>query len=49
LMKVPSEVKEYLESKGIELIAQNTKEACTTYNRLIQSRKKTVAALHLTC
>lgn len=49
LMKVPSEVREYLESRGIELIVQNTKEACITFNRLIQSRRKIVAALHLTC
>jgi len=49
LMTVPSEVREYLESRGIELIVQNTKEACITFNRLIQSRRKIVAALHLTC
>jgi hypothetical protein len=48
LMKVPAETKEYVESKGIELIAQNTTEACKTFNRLVKS-KKVVAALHLTC
>jgi hypothetical protein len=48
LMKVPAETKEYVESKGIELIAQNTAEACKTFNRLVKS-KKVVAALHITC
>jgi len=49
MMKVPSEVKKSLESMGIELIVQNTREACKTYNRLLQSGRKVVAALHLTC
>ena len=48
LMKVPAETREYVESKGIELIAQRTTEACKTFNSLIKSRK-VVAALHLTC
>ena len=48
LMKVPAGTREYVESKGIELIAQRTAEACKTFNRLIKS-KKVVAALHLTC
>ncbi|KPV64134.1 MAG: hypothetical protein AOA66_0450 [Candidatus Bathyarchaeota archaeon BA2] len=47
-MKVPAETKEYIESKGIKLIAQRTTEACKTFNRLVKS-KKVVAALHLTC
>ena len=48
LMKVPPETRKYVESKGIELIAQSTAEACKTFNRLVKSRK-VVAALHLTC
>ena len=48
LMKVPAETREYVKSKGIELIAQRTAEACKTFNRLVKS-KKIVAALHLTC
>jgi len=48
LMKVPAETREYVESKGIELIAQRTAEACKTFNSLVKS-KKVVAALHLTC
>lgn len=47
-MKVPSEVKEYLTSKKIELIVQGTKEAYKSYNR-IASTKRVIAAFHLTC
>ncbi len=49
LVKIPAETIEYLKSKGVELIAQKTRDACTTYNRLVESRKKVIAALHLTC
>ena len=48
LMTVPPETRKYVESEGIELIAQNTREACETFNLLVKSRK-VVAALHLTC
>lgn len=47
-IKIPKETKNYLESRGIQLIAENTSKAAVTYNRLSQV-KKTVAALHLTC
>jgi len=47
-MKVPNEVREYLKSKKIDLIVENTKEAYKTYNRLAPT-KKVVAAFHLTC
>jgi hypothetical protein len=47
-MKIPAETREYIESKGIELIVQRTAEACKTFNNLVKS-KKVVAALHLTC
>ena len=49
LVKVPAETKNYVESKGIELIIQRTRGACEAYNRLKQSGRKIVAALHLTC
>ena len=49
LVRVPTETRDYVKSKGIELIIQRTKEACETYNRLKQSERKLVAALHLTC
>jgi hypothetical protein len=48
LMTIPPETREYVESEGIELIAQNTTEACKIFNRLAKSRKA-VAVLHLTC
>ena len=48
LMRIPLETRRYVESEGIELIAQKTAKACETFNRLVKSRK-VVAALHLTC
>ncbi|UCE15325.1 MAG: Mth938-like domain-containing protein [Candidatus Bathyarchaeota archaeon] len=48
LMKVLPETEKYLKSKGIELIAQSTREACKTFNRIVKS-KRVIAALHLTC
>lgn len=49
IMRVPGEVEELLRSRGIELIAQDTKKACETYNRLLGKGRRVVAALHLTC
>lgn len=49
LMKVPMEVKQYLEERGIEVVVQRTRKACETFNQLAQSEKKAVAAFHLTC
>jgi hypothetical protein len=48
LMMIPLVTRKYVESEGIKIIAQKTKEACETFNRLAKSRK-VVAALHLTC
>jgi len=48
LMKVPEEVKKYVVSRKIEFIAESTREAYKTFNRLALT-KKTVAALHITC
>jgi hypothetical protein len=47
-MFIPDETRKHVESEGIELIGQNTAEACKTFNHLTESRKA-VAALHLTC
>ncbi|MEA2089285.1 MAG: Mth938-like domain-containing protein [Thermoproteota archaeon] len=49
LMKVPTEVKQRLKEKEIEVVVQPTKKACETFNQLIQSGEKVVAAFHLTC
>lgn len=48
LMKILDEVKQFLEVEGIELISEETKEACKIYNEL-KERKKVVAAFHITC
>jgi hypothetical protein len=48
IMKVLSDTEKLIRSRGIELIAQPTKQACQTYNRL-SSNKKVIAMLHLTC
>jgi hypothetical protein len=48
LMKVPNDTKQFLESKGIELISEETRKACDIYNEL-KGRRKIVAAFHLTC
>ncbi len=47
-MTVPSRTREYVESRGIELIAEKSDEACRTYNEISKERDA-VAALHLTC
>lgn len=48
-VKVPVEVKEHVNRNGIKLITQSTKEACNTFNSILKSGKKVVAALHLAC
>lgn len=48
ILNVLPQTREYIESKGIELIVELTERACEIYNRISQDRK-VVAALHLTC
>jgi hypothetical protein len=48
VMKVSSDVKHQLESKGIHVIIEKTDLACMKYNKL-EKKEKVVAALHLTC
>ena len=48
LMVVLPETEKQINSKGIKLIVQPTKEACKTYNKLSPSQK-VIALLHLTC
>ena len=48
-MDVPSDVREFFASKNIELIVEKTSEAVKTYNRLAQSKRRVLAAFHLTC
>jgi hypothetical protein len=47
-MKVPSEVIEFLNNKGITTSIEKTSEAVEVYNR-IASKRAAIAALHLTC
>jgi hypothetical protein len=57
LVKILPEVQNTLESHGIELVAQPTKEAWQTFNKLLQKNALThkskekviVGAFHLTC
>ena len=49
LMRVPDEVRVFLEEQGIRLIVERTRKACEIFNDLLKSGKKVVAALHLTC
>jgi len=46
-MEVPEETREYIRSKGVEIIVEKTKKACELFNEL--KNKRVVAALHLTC
>ena len=48
MMKVGDSIKSKIKRRGIELIVSNTTEAVRSYNE-IAKRKRTVAALHLTC
>jgi hypothetical protein len=48
LMKVPGRVADEITSKGIELHVSGTGKAVLKFNELC-TRKRTVAALHLTC
>jgi len=43
------EIKEFIKEKGIQLIIKPSKEACSTYNELIDQGKKVAAFIHNTC
>lgn len=49
LVKVSPEVENTLKSHGIEFVAQPTREACQTFNRLLKSDKRVAGAFHLAC
>ena len=48
LMKVPGAIIDRLHREGIEVVTGSTEKAIRAYNELC-SKKKVVAALHLTC
>ena len=49
LVKISLEVENALKAQGIELVAQPTREACQTFNNLLNANKRVVGAFHLTC
>jgi hypothetical protein len=49
IVKISPEVETVLKSEGIELVAQPTKEACQTLNKLLKSNRRVAGAFHLTC
>jgi hypothetical protein len=48
-MRIDKEVEDLLRSKGVELRAAETPEACQIHNRLVKSKRVVITALHLTC
>ncbi len=49
LMRVPREVREALEKRGLEVVIESTRKAWKTYNELAGQGRRVVAAFHLTC
>jgi len=49
LVRVLPEAENILKSYGIELIKQPTKQACQTFNKILNSKKRVAGAFHLTC
>ena len=49
IVKILPEVETVLKSQRIELVAQPTKEACQTFNKLLKSNRQVAGAFHLTC
>ncbi|SFM94810.1 Mth938-like domain-containing protein [Thermodesulforhabdus norvegica] len=48
-MKVPSEVVDFLEARGIEVVVEKTKEAVKRFNGLKEAGRLVAGAFHLTC
>ncbi len=49
IAKLSKDLKDFLESSGIQIIVQPTEQAVDSYNQAREQDKKTVAFLHLTC
>ena len=49
LVKISPKVENALKAQGIELVAQPTREACQTFNKLLNANRRVVGAFHLTC
>ncbi len=48
-MKIPDKTMAALADRGIQVIAEPTGQAVTTFNRLSQTRNAVAGAFHLTC
>lgn len=48
-LRVPDRVKQYLESKNIELVVASTKEGVRLYNEYAASNKPVAGLFHSTC
>jgi hypothetical protein len=48
-VRVPSDFRQKLEERGIELIAQPTEQAVKTFEKLQSEGRKVAAGFHLTC
>lgn len=49
LVKISPEVENTLKAREIELVAQPTKEAYQTFNKILEYDKRVIGAFHLTC
>lgn len=49
MMEIPAATEKALQDAGIEVIAQNTGQACSIFNEQIKKGRKVVGAFHLTC
>jgi hypothetical protein len=49
ILKISNEAEEALKSRGIELVAQPTKDAVKTFNKLLGLDKRVAGAFHRTC
>jgi len=49
LVKISPEVENALKSHGIRFLAQPSKEACQTFNKILKSKRRVAGAFHLTC
>ncbi len=48
-VKVPEDVKRFLEAKDIKAIILPTEEACEEYNKALAENKRVAAIMHSTC
>lgn len=49
MVRLTSDLKEELARQGIELVAEPTKPAAQSFNRLIRTSRKVAGCFHLTC